>query len=163
VYLYLKHYLQDDILVKVDRASMATSLEVRAPFLDVNVVEFLCSLPSRYKLRGFTRKYLLRRLMRDRLPPGIADRSKKGFGIPLAKWFRSELRELLLEMLDPQRLEREGIFNPAYVQRLVEDHLAGRRDNRLELWTLTMFQIWKERWMAQAAPVAAGRGRHGDA
>ena len=151
----MKHYLQDDILVKVDRASMATSLEVRAPFLDVNVVEFLCSLPARYKLRGFSRKYLLRRLMRDRLPPGIADRPKKGFGIPLAKWFRSELRELLLEMLNPQRLEREGIFNAAFVQRLVEDHLSGRRDNRKELWTLTMFQLWKERWLGTTTPSPA--------
>ena len=155
IYLYVKHYLQDDILVKVDRASMATSLEVRAPFLDVNVVEFLCSLPARYKLRGFSRKYLLRRLMRDRLPPGIADRPKKGFGIPLAKWFRSELRELLLEMLNPQRLEREGIFNAAFVQRLVEDHLSGRRDNRKELWTLTMFQLWKERWLGTTTPSPA--------
>jgi len=152
IYLYVKHYLQDDILVKVDRASMATSLEVRAPFLDVNVVEFLCSLPARYKLRGLTRKYLLRRLMRDRLPPGIADRPKKGFGIPLAKWFRSEMRELLLEMLDPQRLEREGIFNAAFVQRLVEDHLAGRHDYRKELWTLTVFQLWQQRWLTGTTP-----------
>ncbi|HEU4760468.1 MAG TPA: asparagine synthase (glutamine-hydrolyzing) [Dehalococcoidia bacterium] len=156
VYLYLKHYLQDDILVKVDRASMATSLEVRAPLLDVNVVEFLCSLPTRYKLRRFTRKYLLRELMRDRLPPGIADRPKKGFGIPLAKWFRSELRELLLEMLDPRRLERDGIFNAQYVRHLVEDHLEGRRDNRKELWTLTVFQLWRERWLAvPPVPTAA--------
>ncbi len=152
IYLYLKHYLQDDILMKVDRASMATSLEVRAPLLDVNVVEFLCSLPARYKLRGFTRKYLLRRLMRERLPRGIVDRPKKGFGIPLAKWFRSELRDLLREMLDPARLERDGIFNPAYVGRLVEDHLEGRRDNRKELWTLTVFQLWKERWLESATP-----------
>ena len=155
IYLYVKHYLQDDILVKVDRASMATSLEVRAPFLDVNVVEFLSSLPARYKLRRLTRKYLLRRLMRDRLPPGIADRPKKGFGIPLAKWFRSELRELLLETLDPQRLEREGIFNAAFVQRLVEDHLAGRRDYRKELWTLTVFQLWKEHWLGTTTPSPA--------
>ena len=155
IYLYVKHYLQDDILVKVDRASMATSLEVRAPFLDVNVVEFLCSLPARYKLRGFTRKYLLRRLMRDRLPPGIADRPKKGFGIPLAKWFRSEMRELLLEVLDPQRLEREGIFNAAFVHRLIEDHLSGRRDYRKELWTLTVFQLWQQRWLGATAPSPA--------
>lgn len=161
IYLYVKHYLQDDILAKVDRASMATSLEVRAPFLDVNVVEFLCSLPARYKLRGFTRKYLLRRLMRDRLPPGIADRPKKGFGIPLAKWFRSELRELLLETLDPQRLDREGIFNPSYVGRLMEDHFAGRRDYHRELWTLAMFQIWKDRWLARPTPVAVSHAGGG--
>lgn len=155
IYLYLKHYLQDDILVKVDRASMAVSLEVRAPFLDVNVVEFLCSLPARYKLRGFTRKYLLRRLMRPRLPAGIADRSKKGFGIPLAKWFRGDLRDLLLELLEPQRLWREGIFNPTYVGRLLEDHLEGRRDNRKELWTITVFQLWQQQWLRAATSVPA--------
>ena len=86
------------------------------------------------------------------------------FGIPLAKWFRSELRELLLEMLDHHRLEREGIFNPSYVGRLVKDHLAGRRDNRKELWTLTMFQLWKERWLETTMPswrVTAGRRQAG--
>ena len=99
--------------------------------------------------------------MRDRLPPGIADRPKKGFGIPLAKWFRSEMRELLLEVLDPQRLEREGIFNAAFVQRLLDDHLAGRRNYRLELWTLTMFQIWKDRWLARPTPVAVSHAGGG--
>jgi asparagine synthase (glutamine-hydrolysing) len=154
-YLYAKRYLQEHILVKVDRASMAASLEVRAPFLDVNVVEFLSSLPARYKLRGFTRKYLLRRLMRDRLPAGIADRPKKGFGIPLAKWFRSDLRGLLLETLDRRRLQREGLFDTDYVSQLVEEHLSGRRDNRPELWALVMFQTWKERWLSGAqTPVA---------
>ena len=104
VYAYAKTYLQDDILVKVDRASMACSLEVRAPFLDVELVEFLGRVPSRLKLRRFQTKHLLKRAMADVLPPGIAGRPKKGFGIPVAEWLKGELREPVLDELSPDRL-----------------------------------------------------------
>jgi asparagine synthase (glutamine-hydrolysing) len=142
IFLYVKTYLTDDILVKTDRASMLNSLEVRAPFLDHTLVEFLGSVPSSLKLRRFTTKHLLKRAVRDLLPGEIADRPKKGFGIPLAAWLKGELREPLLDELSPERLRRQGIFDPAEVTRLVTEHLDGRRDNRKELWTLFAFQLW---------------------
>jgi len=146
IYLYAKTYLQDDILVKVDRASMACSLEVRAPFLDAELVEFLSRVPSRLKLRRLDTKHLLKRAMGDVLPPGIASRKKKGFGIPVASWFKGELREALQDELSPERIRRQGLFEPAEVSRLVSEHLSGRRDHRKPLWTLFMFQLWHRRW-----------------
>jgi asparagine synthase (glutamine-hydrolysing) len=153
IYVYAKTYLQDDILVKVDRASMACSLEVRAPFLDFELVEFLARVPPRLKLRRFDTKHLLKRAMADVLPPGIASRAKKGFGIPVAAWFKHELREALQDELSPTRIGPQGIFEPAEVQRLVSEHLAGRRDHRKPLWTLFMFQLWHRRWVEE-------RGEH---
>jgi asparagine synthase (glutamine-hydrolysing) len=147
VYVYARTYLQDDILVKVDRASMACSLEVRAPFLDVDLVEFLGRVPPRLKLRRFETKYLLKRAMADVLPPGIAGRAKKGFGIPIAEWFKNELRDALQDELSPARIRAQGIFDPAPVQRLISEHMSGRRDHRKQLWTLFVFQLWHRRWV----------------
>ena len=147
IYLYAKTYLPDDILAKVDRASMATSLEVRAPFLDVELVEFLGGVPSRLKLRRLRTKHLLKEAMGGILPPGIAGRAKKGFGIPVAAWFRSELRDALQDELSPARLDRQGLFEPAEVGRLISEHLSGRRDHRKALWTLFVFQLWHRRWL----------------
>jgi asparagine synthase (glutamine-hydrolysing) len=146
IYAYAKTYLQDDILVKVDRASMACSLEVRAPFLDVDVVDFLGRVPPRLKLRRFDTKHLLKRAMTDLLPAGIANRPKKGFGIPIAEWFKGELRDPLREELSEARLESQGIFVPSEVQRLLTEHMSGRRDHRKALWTLFVFQLWHRRW-----------------
>ena len=152
---YVATYLRDDILVKVDRASMACSLEVRAPFLDVDLVEFLGQVPSRLKLRGLRTKHLLKLAMADVLPSGIVDRPKKGFGIPVAEWLRGALRELLLDELSPRRLYEQGIFAPAEVQRLIDEHLQGRRDHRKPLWTLLMFQLWHRRFIEGSLPGAA--------
>jgi asparagine synthase (glutamine-hydrolysing) len=156
IYVYAKTYLQDDILVKVDRASMACSLEVRAPFLDVELVEFLGTVPPALKLRRFDTKYLLKRAMKDALPPGIATRPKKGFGIPVAEWLKGELCEPVQEELSSAWLQEQGIFEPAEVQRLLSEHLNGRRDNRKPLWTLFMFQLWYRRWMENRS---SGSGR----
>lgn len=142
---YVASYLRDDILVKVDRASMAASLEVRAPFLDVELAEFLGRVPSRLKLRGLRTKYLLKRAMGRHLPPGIARRAKKGFGIPVAQWLNTGLCDLLREELSLPRLEAQGLFDAAVVQQLVDEHASGRRDHRKELWTLLMFQLWQRR------------------
>jgi asparagine synthase (glutamine-hydrolysing) len=152
IYLYARTYLQDDILVKVDRASMACSLEVRAPFLDVELVEFLGRVPSDLKLRRFDTKVLLKRAMKDRLPAGIATRSKKGFGVPIAEWFKGELREPLRAELSADRLQAQGIFEPSEVERLITEHLSGRRDHRKQLWTLFVFQLWHRRWMESRRP-----------
>ena len=145
--LYATTYLPDDILVKVDRASMACSLEVRAPFLDVDLVEFLGRVPSRLKLHGLQTKHLLKRAMADILPPGIAARPKKGFGIPIGAWFKQELRDALQDELSPERISKQGLFNSLEVQRLVSEHLSGRRDHRKALWTLFVFQLWHRRWI----------------
>lgn len=144
--LYAATYLRDDILPKVDRASMACSLEVRAPFLDYELVEFLGRVPSRLKLRRFHTKYLLKQAIRDRLPAGIAGRPKKGFGIPVTAWLRNELREILLDELSESRLKAQGLFDPTTVRQLVCDHLEGRRDHRKPLWALLMFQLWERSW-----------------
>jgi asparagine synthase (glutamine-hydrolysing) len=155
IYAYAKTYLQDDILVKVDRASMACSLEVRAPFLDVELVEFLGRVPVGLKLRRFDTKHLLKRAMADVLPPGITTRRKKGFGIPIAQWFKRELRDALEDELSERRLRDQGIFEPSEVQRLLSEHMAGRRDHRKQLWTLFVFQLWHRRWVEHAEPTTA--------
>lgn len=147
-YLDLKLYLQEAILVKVDRASMACSLEVRAPFLDYELVEFVMRLPSRLKLKGFTSKYILKRAMKKFLPPEVVHRPKKGFGVPIAKWVKGPLKELFRDMLSPERTEREGFLNPEYVTTLLEDHLRHKRDNRKQLWTLLVWELWVDRYLS---------------
>ncbi len=146
LYIYKKLYLNEDILVKVDRASMGCSLEVRAPFLDKNVVEFVSRLPYKMKLRGLEMKYLLKRTVRDLLPKGIADRSKKGFGIPVAKWVKGPIKEMTMDLLNPAKISREGFFDPKEVQKILNEHLDGRADNNKKLWTLITFELWLERW-----------------
>jgi asparagine synthase (glutamine-hydrolysing) len=141
-YLDLKLYLQDDILVKVDRASMACSLEVRAPFLDYDLVEFVMNLPSSLKLRRFTPKSLLKKVMKDFLPKEVIHRRKKGFGVPIAKWVKGPLRELFGDLLSYDRIKQEGFLNPDYVTCLLRDHLANKRDNRKQLWTLLVWELW---------------------
>lgn len=146
IFLYSRFYLSDDILTKVDRASMATSLEVRSPFLDVEFAEFANNLPSGMKLKGLTRKYILKKSLEKKLPKEILYREKKGFGIPLAKWFKKELKPNLLDVFSPSRINREGIFNSKVIQTLLNDHFSGKRDNRKQIWTLFMFEMWKERF-----------------
>src|SRR5438874_6325185 len=137
-------YLAEDILTKVDRASMAVSLEVRAPYLDPRVAEFAASLPSRYKLHGYTSKYILKRAARGLLPSFVSRRGKKGFGVPFAKWLKSELRPLAHDLLSPERLRRSGLFNPEYVAKLQDEHERGVANHRKLLWTLLSFELWGE-------------------
>ena len=142
--LDMRYYLENDILVKLDRASMMASLEGRVPLLNNDFVAYATSLPLRMKLRGLRSKFLLKRALRGILPSRILARPKKGFGIPVAEWFRGPLRTQLLEALSPERISREGFFEVGEVSALVGDHLAGRRDNRKQLWTLFAFQAWLE-------------------
>ena len=146
-YLYMKFYLAEDILAKVDRASMAVSLEVRAPFLDPELVGFVNSLPAEMKIRGLTTKYILKRALKGLLPPEILNRQKKGFGIPVGLWLRGELRDLMLSLLEPGKIRREGIFNPEHITSLIGEHCAGKRDNRKQLWTLIMFELWRQNYL----------------
>ena len=147
LYFYQKFYLCDDILVKTDRASMATSLEVRAPLLDVNVVEFAASLPFSYKLKGTKKKYIFNKLLEPLLPEEILNRKKKGFGIPLSAWLRGKLKERMLETLAPEKIRREGLFRPEFVNQLVQEHLAGKRNHRKPLFALLMFEWWREKYL----------------
>jgi asparagine synthase (glutamine-hydrolysing) len=143
----LATYLPDDILFKVDRASMMASLETRAPLLDHHLVAWAAGLPSDLKLRGWQTKHLLKRVAAGLLPAAIVQRPKKGFGIPVARWLRGELRGTLLELLSAERLRAGGLFEPAFVEGLVREHLDGRVDHRKLLWTLMMFEWWRERYL----------------
>ena len=147
LYMDTKLYLDTDILAKVDRSSMANSLEARVPFLNAVMLDLASQMPLDLKLRGFTRKFLLRRVMKGVLPDNIMARPKKGFNIPVARWFRNELKELLLDTLSQEKIEREGLFSYQAVQHLLDDHFSGRRDNRKQLWTLLVFELWYDRWL----------------
>ncbi len=146
----MRLYLENDILVKLDRASMMASLEGRVPLLNNDFVEFATRLPVNLKLRGLTSKYLFKRALRGILPDHILNRPKKGFGIPVAHWFRGPLKEQMRSVLSPDRLRREGFFDPAAVAALIDDHLTGRRDNRKQLWTLFAFELWHEGYRSGA-------------
>lgn len=139
---YLRGFLLDDILVKVDRCSMLNSLEVRAPFLDRELAEFVIRLPARYKLHGLKRKYLLKKAFADLLPPRILHRNKRGFQIPVSQWLRGRLRPLMEDLLSEEALARQKFFTPSEVRKLVQAHLSGEKDLRIPLWTLMVFQLW---------------------
>lgn len=146
LYLDFTTYLESDLLVKVDRASMACSLEVRTPFLDHRLAEFAAALPSNLRLRRFQMKYLLKRAVAEWLPGEIVHRQKRGFSVPIAGWMRNELKSLLDRELDAEKLKRQGILNPAYARRLFAEHMSGKSDHRKPLWTLLCFQLWYDRW-----------------
>lgn len=147
LWLYQDTYLPEDILTKVDRASMACGLEVRAPFLDAELVETVERLPASYKYGRGQTKRLLKASVAGRLPAEILSRPKKGFGIPVARWLRGPLAGLLESLLGPERLARQGLFRPSEVARLVGEHRDGRRDHRKPLWTLLAFQLWYDHWL----------------
>ncbi len=140
-------YLPDAMLTKVDRASMAASLEVRVPLLDHRVVEFTAGLPENLKFRHGTGKYLLRKLLAKYVPPDLFERPKMGFGIPVDQWFRSELKPLLMDYLSTDRLQKEGLFNTKNVEQKINEHLSGRTNHQYRLWSLLMWEMWRERWL----------------
>lgn len=147
LYMDVKLYLEGDILTKVDRASMASSLEVRVPLLNHTLAEYVAEIPHELKLRRLSTKYVLKKAVEGLLPADILARPKKGFNAPVANWLNADLKELVRDQLAPDKLEREGFFQPAYVAKLLEDHETGARDNRKLLWTLLVFELWHERYM----------------
>ena len=146
-YADIKTFLVDDVLVKVDRMSMAHSLEARTPFLDYRVVEFAARVPSPQKMRGLETKWLLKRCMEKKLPHDILYRKKEGFSIPMKNWLKQELRPLMEDTLSKDRIKKDGLFNEEYVETLKSDHLSGRVNNAHQLWSLMVFSFWKDKYL----------------
>lgn len=144
--LDLKYYLTADGLVKGDRASNMHSLEVRVPFLSKKLAELCFSLPGDYHYSGKTSKKLLKAVAYSYLPKKIIDRPKKGFGVPMARWLKTGLNEMMHEYLDEKKLKSQGLFEAEYVSKLIKDHEAGRQNNRMILWALMVFEYWVEKW-----------------
>jgi asparagine synthase (glutamine-hydrolysing) len=145
-------YLPEDVLTKVDRMSMAHSLESRVPLLDTAVVTLASSLPADMKIRGRDRKRVFRRVAARLLPPSSLSRRKQGFAVPVGQWFRGQLRELCADVLQSSRARQRGYFNARFVDRLIADHLSGRREHALRLWQLLVFELWHQRYLDQSAP-----------
>lgn len=146
-YLDLKVYLPDDILVKLDRASMAHSLEARVPFLDDELVELAFSIPPYLRMKGLRGKYLLRKALGDLVPQAILKRPKRGFSVPISAWLKSELKPLLLETLTREKTEKNGFFNYEAIKRMMEAHWRGESDFSRELWVLLAFEIWRGEYL----------------
>jgi asparagine synthase (glutamine-hydrolysing) len=142
LYADTKAYLTNDILVKVDRASMANSLEVRSPLVDHRVLEFAARIPSDLKLRNGVSKYIFKKTVESFVPREIVYREKHGFGVPVGSWFRSELRDMLHDHLLSSDDAGAQFFDRAFVERLVREHTSGQRDRSVQLWPLLVFRIW---------------------
>ena len=142
----INYYMAEDILTKVDRASMAVSLEVRAPFLDPRIAEFAAKIPLSFKLKGANGKYILKKSVEKMLPAEILNRPKKGFGIPVAEWLKGRLNPLMRELLSTRNLREQGLFNPGYVDKMILEHEAGTASHHKQLWTLMVFQLWQSRY-----------------
>ena len=147
-------YLPDDCLTKVDRMSMAHSIESRVPLLDHLVVEFAASLPASLKIQGSRRKHLLKELAFRLVPRELLDRPKQGFGVPIGNWFRGSLRETFGDVIGSSVTRQRGYFNQAFVRRILDEHLAGTRDHSLRLWQLLVFELWHRQYV-DASAVAA--------
>ncbi|OQX88731.1 asparagine synthase (glutamine-hydrolyzing) [candidate division KSB1 bacterium 4484_87] len=147
MYVDVKTYLVDDILVKVDRMSMATSLEARVPLLDHRVVELAASIPGNAKLQGKKSKVILKDAMKKYLPEEILYRGKEGFSIPIKNWIKNELKPMMLDLLNSDRIKAEGFFDYRFVERLISEHLSGKENHSHRLWALMMFEKWSDLYM----------------
>lgn len=147
MYVDTKVSLVDDMLTKVDRMSMANSLEVRVPLLDHRLVEWMSQVPSSLKVRGLSLKYLFKQVARDLLPRAIVDRPKAGFHVPIPGWIKHELRPLIAEQLGDATIARQGIFDPSYVRFLLSEHQAGRNNYSRNIWGLLIFSLWYDRYV----------------
>jgi asparagine synthase (glutamine-hydrolysing) len=147
LYLDLNTYLVDDILVKVDRMSMAASLETRVPLLDHKIAEFAFKLPGRLKLRGLTSKWIFKKTMDRLLPRQNIYRRKEGFSIPIKRWLRTELRDMLFDFLSPKRIADGSLFDSRQIENMLDLHMEGKKNFSHQLWALLVFEIWKENYL----------------
>ncbi len=154
LYLDSKTYLPGDILTKVDRMSMAVSLEARAPLLDHKLIDFVTSIPASMKMKGLETKHILKRAVRDFVPAEILNRPKQGFGIPIQQWINKQLRERIYETLTEQRTRQRGLFEPRYIHTLLDEHMRGRRDQSMPLWVLLMLELWHRNFIDGAKSTA---------
>lgn len=143
-----KTYMLDDILQKVDRASMCVSLEGREPFLDQSIIEFAAQLPSDYKLHNGAKKYILRQIVHKYVPQSMMERPKMGFGIPIADWLQEELKVFVDEVMETGFIEKQGLFNTAEVRQMHKEFYGGKEQLHTKIWYFLMFQLWYKRWMA---------------
>jgi asparagine synthase (glutamine-hydrolysing) len=150
-------YLPEDVLTKVDRMSMAHSIESRVPLLDNRVIEFAASLPSHLKVHAGRRKHVLKEALRPLLPSSILDRRKRGFGVPLGVWFRGGLTEVFADLLSSPAARQRGYFDSRFVERLLREHLTGQRDHTLRLWQLLVFELWHRQYLDRGGVRSADR------
>ena len=140
-----KTYLPDDILCKVDRASMANSLETRTPFLNSEIIEFASNMPIKYKIKDLKGKLVLRNILKKFVPENLYERPKMGFGIPLNKWLKSGLKDWVFDTLNFDKIKRQGIINPFILQKFLEEHFNGDRNWETKIWIILMFQSWYDK------------------
>jgi asparagine synthase (glutamine-hydrolysing) len=151
----MKTYLPGGILVKVDRMSMANSLEVRAPILDYTLMEYAATIPSHYKFKDGEKKYILKEAFKDDLPPDILYRKKMGFDVPLARWLRTELKDLAERVIFYSEGGLSDFFDMQYIKSLWDQHQAERYDHSIVIWSILIFQIW---WNTYMRPRSSGEG-----
>ncbi|HEV2763633.1 MAG TPA: asparagine synthase C-terminal domain-containing protein, partial [Pyrinomonadaceae bacterium] len=151
LYLDSKTYLPGDILVKVDRMSMAASLETRAPLLDHKLIEFVCRIPAAHKLSGLETKSIFKRAVRGLVPDALLERPKQGFGVPVNQWINDELRGYIRNTLAEPRTRERGYFDPAYVDLLLDEHARRRRDHSAQLWSLFVLELWHRTFVDKGA------------
>ena len=142
----LEFYLPGDLLVKADIATMANSLELRSPLLDVNLVEWGASLPIKYKIKGFETKRILKDVARSLVPSELIDRPKMGFGIPRSQWLRNELKELMMDTLTDTTALQRGWFNQNQVKRTLQLHMSGKNKDSI-IWPMLMLELWARNWL----------------
>jgi asparagine synthase (glutamine-hydrolysing) len=142
----LYSYLPGDLLVKVDIATMANSLELRSPLLDVNVIEWGVSLPRKYKIKGFETKHILKDVARSLVPANLIDRPKMGFGIPRADWLRTEMKELVIDTLTDTTASQRGWLDLVQVKRVLDIHMSGQDKDNL-IWPMLMLELWARTWL----------------
>jgi asparagine synthase (glutamine-hydrolysing) len=144
----LKNYLPGDILTKIDRASMASSLELRSPLLDYRLIEFsFKNLILKDKIYGNKGKYILRQILKNYIPENLINRPKMGFAIPLSKWLRGRLKNWMLDTLNLNKIKSQNILNSQQVGKMINDHIKSKRNCHHELWNILMFQTWFDKWM----------------
>jgi len=132
----------DDLMVKMEIATAANSLESRGPFLDHHCMEFMASVPLEFKLKGLTSKYILKRILSRRIPGNLLHRKKMGFGVPIGRWFRNEMKDFIYDILLEEKSVKRGYFNKDYIKQLLDEHVSGAKDNKNQIWALLNFELW---------------------